>query len=83
MKKEIFTSALSIMLFALSLPTEAQAKKVPLIGFVTSGGPAAALDVARPPRLLDANPRNVEQMRLVNALSRFVEFTSGYSAAWT
>jgi len=29
--------------------------------------------VVASPRLLDANPRTVEQMRLVNALCRFVE----------
>src|SRR5262249_43032948 len=46
MNQTIFRFTLCIMLFALSLPTEAQqAKKVPLIGFVTSGGLAAALDV--------------------------------------
>jgi len=31
--------------------------------------------VVASPRLLDANPRTVEQMRLVNALCRFVELS--------
>jgi superfamily I DNA and/or RNA helicase len=31
--------------------------------------------VVASPRLLDANPRTVEQMQLVNALCRFVEFS--------
>jgi len=42
MKKDIFTLALSIMVFALSLPVEAQQPaKVPRIGFLSAASPSA------------------------------------------